>query len=124
MAADPTYATVLRRGKPGVIKRISTSVADPKTGIRTDTSAPDIKVRRMYKEPTSNTRLYRANAADQDIGETTFIMMVREVKRQLPELRLTQEAFIEWQGSRYEVVSDVVEDEAAYIVTANILNKP
>ena len=124
MAADPTYATVLRRGKRGVIKRVATSTADPKTGIRTDTPAPDIKVRRMHKEPTTNTRLYRAKAADQDIGETTFIMTVRDVKRQLPALRLTQEAFIEWQGSRYEVVSDVVEDETSYVVTANILNKP
>lgn len=123
MAADPTYATVIRRGKPGIIQRVPVSTADPKTGVRFDVPAPVIRVRRMHKEPTTNARMYRAKATDQDIGDTTFIMTVRDVKRQLPELRLTQEAFIEWQGSRYEVVSDVVED-TSYVVTANILNKP
>lgn len=123
MPADATYATVLRRGKRGVIKRQATTSADPKSGIRTETQAPDIKVRRMHKEPTTNTRRYASNMAQQDIGDVTFVMMVREVKRQLPSLRLEQEAHIEWQGNRYEVVSDVVEEES-YIVTANILNKP
>lgn len=112
MGVDAAYALTRRRGKPGVITQVLDSSSNPETGLQTDT-VKETSVRWMVKEPTSYTRIYRAQATQQDIGDTTFIIWVRDV----PMRKLRQEDFITFEDTRFEIVSSVVE-ETSFVITA------
>lgn len=115
MGVDAAYALTRRKGKPGVITQVLDSSANPETGQQIDT-VKETSVRWMVKEPTSYTRIFRAQATQQDVGNTTFIMWSNDV----PDItRLKQEAYIVFDdGIRYEVISSVIE-ETSFVVTAN-----
>jgi hypothetical protein len=112
MGIDAAYALTRRRGLPAVVSRVTNSTANAETGAITDT-VTSTTVRRVVKEPTRYGRLYRANATQQDIGETTFIFWLEDISF----TKLDQEDYITQDGIRYDVVTSAVE-ETALVVTA------
>jgi hypothetical protein len=65
--------------------------------------------------PVEYNRVFRAEAAQQRIGTTQFVMWTGD----LDFVKLTQDDYITLpDNSRYEIVTSVVED-TAFIVTAN-----
>ena len=116
MAGDAAYAQTRRRGKKGTITQVVSTSANPQTGQQTE-QVKNTVVRWMVKDPTSYSRLYRAEATQQDVGDTTFTMWTGdEAVKDLT--RLEQEDYITWaDGRRYEVVSTVIED-TSLVVTA------
>lgn len=111
---DGAYALTRRRGKTATVTRLTGHTADPETGAKTATETTTT-VRWMFKQPTQYTRLYRAEATQTRIGDTTFIMWFQDVKNDFTKLE--QEDYITYDGDRYEVVSSEVEDNA-FVVTA------
>lgn len=116
--ADGAYALTRRRGKTATVTRLTDHSADPETGDKTPTTA-DTTVRWMFKQPTQSFRLYRADQTQTDIGDTTFIMWLRDVKADFT--KLTPEDSITYEGVTYKVVTSVVEDEGL-VVTAREFN--
>lgn len=114
MRTDGAYALTRRRGVTGTVTRLGTSSANPETGAITDTTTTNT-FRWVVKQPTQYHRLYRAQATQQDVGETTFIFWLKDVEAYFSRLR--QEDFITFEGTRYNVVTSVVE-ETALVVTA------
>ena len=111
---DGAYNLTRRRGRSATVTRLTSSTADPETGVKTpceDTTT----VRWMFKQPTAYHRLYRSEMTQQRVGDTTFIMWLPDVKEEFTSLR--QEDIITWDGTRYEVVSSGIEDNA-FVVTA------
>lgn len=111
---DGAYALTRRRGRPATVTRLTDHTADPKTGEQTPVTV-DTAVRWMFKSPTTWSRLYRAEQTQTRIGDTTFVMWVKDVELVFTEL--TQEDWITYSGAKYEVISSAIEDEA-FIVTA------
>lgn len=114
MGVDGGYALTRRRGRPGVVSRVTATVADPETGEKTETVV-SATYRWVVKQPTQYHRLIRAEAVQQRIGDTTFIFWIKDVEADFTTIR--QEDWITFDGRRYEVVSSVIED-TAFVVTA------
>lgn len=116
--SDPAYAQTRREGQRGVITQILDSSANPETGEQTDSKCVT-KVRWMVKEPTKYTRIYRAEATQQDIGDTTFIMWSKDKDLRGVTFPLKQESYIDYDGERYEVVSSWTE-RTSRLITARV----
>lgn len=114
MTTDGAYALTRRHGTTATVTRLATSTANPETGENTDTVTNNT-FRRVVKQPTQYHRIYRAQATQQDVGETTFIFWLKDVQSYFTRLR--QEDYITFGGKRYNVVTSVVE-ETALVVTA------
>lgn len=112
--ADGVYALTRRRGLSGTARRLTDTTADPRTGVRSDTTV-DTTVRYMVKQETTFSRLFRAQQTQQRVGEATFVIWIPDVDSVFTEL--TQEDRIIYQGKTYEVWSSSVED-TALVVTA------
>jgi len=110
---DAAYSLTRRKGIPVTIVDIHGVTADPKLGTRVEDKTPTV-IRLVVKEPTSYARLIRAQAAQQDIGETTFIFWIGDISS-IP--RLTTEDYLIADNAKFQVVSTSVED-TSYIVTA------
>lgn len=111
MGLDAAYALTRRRGAPAFVIRLLGTSSNPETGERWD-STQSTRYRWVAQEPTRYHRLYRANATQQDIGETTFIFWAKDVNFST----LCQEDRIEQNNKRYEVVT-CVQEETAIVVT-------
>lgn len=116
MTIDGAYALTRRRGKQATVTRLKLNRAVPETGVRHDLEEETV-VRWVAKQPTNYTRLFRAEATQQRVGETMFIFWLPDVERSFTKLR--QEDFITYDGARYNVVSSTIED-TAFLVTANV----
>jgi hypothetical protein len=116
---DAAYAHTRRRGKPGTVTIVGDSTADPKTGTRT-TQKVTHKVRWMVKQRTEYSRWIRAEATQQRMGETTFVIRLKDVQDHFTEV--DQEDYITWNndGKRYEVVSTDEEDGALLIFAREV----
>lgn len=114
MQTDGAYALTRRRGAAGTVSRLTASSANPETGAKTDTIVTT-SLRWVYKEPTRYARLFRAQMAQQRIGDTTFVIWLPDVEAIFTSLR--QEDYITFGGKRFEVVSSSIEDNA-FVVTA------
>lgn len=112
MGIDAAYALTRRRGRTAEVHRVTDSTSDPETGDVTDT-VDVTTVRWVAKEPTRYGRLYRANATQQDVGETTFIFWLEDISF----TKLDQEDWIIQDDIRYDVVTSTVE-ETALVITA------
>lgn len=113
MATDGAYALTRRRGTTASVTRVTAATANAETGAITQTEVTTTH-RWVAKEPTRYGRLYRANATQQDIGDTTFIFWLTDVAANFS--KLTQEDYITQGDIRYEVVTSTVE-ETALVVT-------
>lgn len=113
MREDAAYALTRRRGKTGTITRITGTASDPETGAKTPTESVTT-IRWMFKQPTAYSRLLRADATQQRIGETTFIIWLKDVTF----TRVSQSDYITYEGIRYEVLTSTIED-TGLVITAN-----
>jgi len=111
---DASYALTRRRGKQAVVSRLTGHSANPETGEQI-TTTEDTTVRWVFQGPTQWSRLYRAEATQTRVGDTTFIFHLPDVEATFTEL--TQEDYITYESVRYEVISSDVEDNAL-VVTA------
>ena len=111
---DAAYAITRRRGITATITRLTGHTADPETGDKTPTTVTTT-VRWMFKQPTQYSRLFRAEATQQRVGDTTFVMWLPDVETAFTSLR--QEDYITYESKRYEVISSAIED-TAFVVTA------
>lgn len=119
---DAAYAITRRTGKRGTIYRLtSVASANPQTGEKSDTYTAT-QIRWMHKQPTEYSRLIRADATKQDVGDVTFIVWHPDVSTLT---RLSQEDYIQWPattGRRYEVVSTEI-IETSFTITAREMVK-
>jgi hypothetical protein len=69
----------------------------------------------MVKEHTQYSRLLRAEATQQRVGQVTFVMWLKDVESVFTELQA--EDYITFGGKRYDVVTSTVED-TSFVVTA------
>ena len=111
---DGGYAITRRRGSTGTITRLTGFSADPQTGEKTPTEVVTT-VRWMFKQPTQYHRLFRAEATQTRVGDTTFIIWLPDVEDTFTTL--SQEDYVTYGGERYDVVSSGVEDNA-FVITA------
>lgn len=118
MPVDAAYALTRREGKQGTVTKFSDAgySFDPKTGDETGGETVHT-IRFIAKEPTKYSRIIRANAAEGNIGQTTFVMWRNDTKSKFS--RLDGEDFITFEGERYDVVTFAIEANTAVIVTAN-----
>lgn len=116
MTADPVYALTRRRGKKATVTIFSDSgyTFDVETGQQTGGETTHT-IRFMVKEDTKYSRIMRANTVESNIGDTTFIMWLRDVKANFT--RLDGEDFITFDGLRYDVITSGVED-TGLVITA------
>lgn len=119
MLTDGAYALTRRRGTTATVTRLGTSTANPETGVITDTVTTNT-FRRVVKQPTQYHRIYRAQAAQQDIGETSFIFWLPDIAAYFTRLR--QEDYITMGGVRYNVVTSVVEETALFVTARETAN--
>jgi hypothetical protein len=107
---SPAYAITRRRGKLGTIHRqIATSTNDDLL-TRSDTFSADV-VRYMYQGETRYNRLLRANAAQQRVGDVTFVVCLTDVTF----TSVQAEDRIDYQGTLYEVTSSQILDDGLII---------
>jgi len=117
MPADAAYALTRREGKLATVT-VSVDAGytfDPETGVETGGETTH-SIRWVVKEPTQYKRIIAANAAESNIGDTTFVMWQGDTKNKFT--RLDGEDFITFEGERYDVVSYRLEDKTSVVVTA------
>ena len=118
--ADPAYSVTRAKGRRGSITRqTGEGTFDPLTGDITNAETT-VNVRWMVKEPTQYSRWYRANATQTDIGDVTFIVWLPDIDFDY----IDQEAHIDYQNRRYEIVTSGVEFDTAFVMTAREMNPP
>ena len=111
---DGAYALTRRRGESATVTRLTGFSADPETGNKTPVEATTT-VRWMFKQPTQSYILYRAEQTQTQVGDTTFIMWLRDVKADFT--KLTKQDKITYGGVDYQPITSVVEDQGL-VVTA------
>jgi hypothetical protein len=104
MPADAAYSLTRRKGSPGTIVRVTGTTANPETGDKTE-SKEEVTVRWMVVEPVQYSRLIRAQAVQQDIGETQITIWTKDVCFS----SVSQEDYIVHDCKRFEIVSYVIE---------------
>jgi len=115
MSADVAYAVTRRRGEAGSItRRTGEASVDPETGDVAGVTSTTT-VRWLVKEPTKYSRIVRAQAAQQDIGQTTFILWSKDVTF----AKVDNEDFVTFGGINYHVKSSTIENGTAFIITAD-----
>jgi hypothetical protein len=72
----------------------------------------------MVVEPVQYTRLIRAQATQQDIGQTQITVWTKDVSF----TKVSQEDHITHNGIRYEVVGYTIEG-TSFVITANEIQK-
>lgn len=115
MTIDGAYALTRRRGRLATVTRLTMNRAVPETGVRSDITEETI-VRWAVKQPTAYHRLFRAEATQQRVGDTTFIFWLPDVQASFTKLR--QEDYITQDGVRYNVVSSTIEDNAFLVMVS------
>jgi len=118
MPVDAAYALTRREGTQGTVTVFSDAGYnfDEETGGETGGEVIHT-VRFMVKDPTKYSRIIRANAVEGNIGETTFVMWLNDVKAKFT--RLDGEDFITFEDERYDVVSFTIENKTSVVVTAD-----
>lgn len=116
MPQDAVYART-RRGQTATVTQQTGNTYNRTTGENTPTTVVTV-VRWVGKEPTKYSRLIRATASEQRIGETTFVFWLRDIQAVFTEL--DTEDFITYAGKRYDVVSSE-EFETGLVITATLL---
>lgn len=115
MSIDAAYHLTRTKGKAGTVTQLTgDGTFNPET-FATVPAETVHTVRWLYKEPTSYSRLIRANATKQRIGQTTFIMWAKDVSF----TRLDPDDFITQDGIDYQVRTSVIESETSFVVTAD-----
>lgn len=114
MRPDGAYNLTRRRGVSATITRLTGFTSNPQTGVKTPTTV-GTTVRWVYKQPTQYSRIFRAEATQTRVGDTTFVMWLPDVSSVFTTL--TQEDYVTYAGDRYEVVTSGVEDNA-FVITA------
>ena len=112
MRASPAYRLTRRRGKTGTIKRLTGGSVNDDNLTRTDTFT-DTVVRYLFMGETRYGRLVRAEAAQQRVGDVTFVIYLRDVEAIFTSLQ-TEDRIL-YQGTTYEVVSSVILDDGLTI---------
>ena len=110
---DGAYELTRRRGEQVTVTRVTSTAPNPLSGLKNATTVDTI-VRWAVHMPTEYSRIFRAEATQQRIGASQFIMWTGD----LDFTSLTQDDYITIGDDRYEVISSVIED-TAFIVTAN-----
>ncbi len=111
------YAATRRRGRSAVVTQQTGNTYDRASGANTPTTVVTT-VRWVAKEPTKYSRLIRATASQQRIGDTTFVFWLRDIQAVFTEL--DTEDFITYLGERYDVVTSEI-FETGLVVTATRL---
>ena len=120
MPQDAIYAATRRGVSPAVVTRLTGNVYNDETGENTPTEQVT-NVRWVAVESTGYTRLLRATASQQRIGEQTFTFWLRDIQASFTEL--DTEDFITYEGVRYDVVSSE-KFKNGLVVTATELRRP
>lgn len=110
---DAAYSYTRRRGKQGSIFRLTATDADPQTGERTETEVETV-VRWMVKEVTQYSRMLRAEATQQRVGDVTFVVWLQDVQAVFTSLQT--EDYIIFNSVKYNVVSSWIED-TSFVIT-------
>jgi hypothetical protein len=118
MRTSPAYAITRRRGKSGTIRRLTGGTVDDDNLTRSDVFT-DTVVRYLYKGDTRYSRLVRAEAAQQRVGDVTFIICLKDVEAVFTSLQ-TEDRIV-FQGQTFEVVSSGIQDDGL-VVTARVFD--
>ena len=119
MPQDAIYART-RRGDRATVVRQRGNRYNKSTGKNTP-KTQTVKVRWVAKDPTAYSRLLRATATQQRIGETTFVFWMNDIKKDFTEL--DAEDCITFDGIQYDVVTSEKFD-TGLVVTATELRRP
>lgn len=111
---SPAYAITRKRGKPGTIRRLTGTTTDDDNLTRSDVTT-DTSVRFMFKTNTQYSRLFRATATQQRVGDVTFIVCLKDITFD----SVQAEDKIIYGGQTFEVVSSDLQDDGL-IVTARV----
>lgn len=116
---ETAYRATRRKGvKVTVVAHVTTSV-NGTTGQRTSQTTVH-NVRQVVVEPTTYSRTVKAQAAQQNIGPTTFIFWTRDI----PFRSLTQESYCAYDGKKFQVVSSTLEEDGLIITAKETVGDP
>ena len=118
MPQDPIYART-RRGRSAVVTRQVGNTYNRTSGVNIPITI-DTTVRWVAKEPIQYSRLLRATATQQRIGDTTFVFWFRDIEAVFTEL--DTEDFIVYEDVRFDVVTSEKFD-TGLVVTATELRR-
>ena len=118
MPQDPIYART-RRGRSAVVTRQIGNTYNRTSGENLPITV-DTTVRWVSKEPVKYSRLLRATATQQRIGDTTFVFWLRDIQTDFTEL--DTEDFITYENVRFDVVTSEQFD-TGLVVTATELRR-
>lgn len=102
MPQDAIYAATRRGTSSAVVTRLTGNKYNKTSGVNTPNQQVTT-VRWVVFEPTSYSRLMRASASQQRIGDVTFVFLLRDIEASFREL--DTEDFITYKNVRYDVVS-------------------
>lgn len=114
MRTSPAYAITRRRGKAGTIKRLTSTSTDDVNLTRSD-GTTDTNVRHIYKGPTTYNRLLRDKAAQQRVGDVTFIVCLKDITFNSVQV----EDQVVYQGQTFQVESSWIQDDGL-VITAKV----
>ena len=110
---DTAYAITRRDGQRVTVSLQGTTTANPETLERTEARVVS-NIRFVKVEPTKYTRIVRAKAVTQDVGETTLIFWRKDIAFD----RVTPEDYAIVDGKRYNFVESTIEG-TGLVATAN-----
>lgn len=110
---DTAYAITRRKGRRVTVSLQGESTANPETLERTESRVVR-NIRYVHVEPTKYSRIVRAKAVSQDVGQTTLIFWLKDIAFD----RVTPEDYAIIDGKRYNFVESTIE-ETGLIATAN-----
>lgn len=115
--ADSTYAITRQKGSTGTIRRVTDTTANPQTGKRTDTVV-STTVRWLVGGTISYSRLLRAQATQQRVGDTEFLIYLPDVQSVFTELQAEDQ--IIQDGRTFEVISSYTKGTALHVMAQEL----
>lgn len=113
---DVAYQLTRRQGRRAVLVKVTSVDVDYETGERTQ-NATAINVRRVVRQPIEYSRLIRAQAVQQDIGDTAFIFYSPDVPG---FTRLETEDYIVMDGTKFQVRVTSLEGTSLVVLAKEI----
>lgn len=114
--ADAAYQLTRRQGRRAVLVKVTSVGVDYETGERTQNATP-INVRRVVRQPINYSRLIKAQATQQDIGDTLFIFWSPDIPG---FTRLEVEDYIIMDGVKFQVRGSALEGTAFVVFAKEI----
>lgn len=120
---DATYSITRKKGRPGVVSVFVSQTANPET-LKTEEVRQTVNVRWVVKEPTKYSRLVRAKAAQEDVGDTTFLFWLRDLPADLRSHVFGANDYVIYQDRRYDFVQSAIEENGLIATARAVVGQP